>query len=76
MAIVCGALYCIPAKSFWDHRVPGHCFNYDDFFLAMEIVDVILDIAILCLPFRMIAALHLSLRKKFMLSGIFLLGSL
>ena len=52
------------------------CFNYDNWFLSMEILDLLADAVIICLPLRMIADLHLSLEKKITLAGIFLLGGL
>jgi hypothetical protein len=76
VGLVGGFLYCIPMQSFWNPLVKGHCFNYDIWFLVMEIIDLLLDVVILCLPLKMIAGLHLPLRKRVMLSGIFLLGSL
>lgn len=76
VGIVGGFLYCIPMQSFWNPIVEGHCFSYDIWFMAMEIIELLLDVVILCLPLRMIAGLHLPMRKRVMLSGIFLLGGL
>lgn len=76
VGIIGDCLYCIPMQSFWDPLVEGHCFNFDIWFLVMEIIDLLLDVGILCLPLRMIAGLHLPMRKRVMLVGIFLLGGL
>jgi hypothetical protein len=76
VGVVAGFLYCIPMRHFWDPTVPGECFNFDNFFLVMSIVEIIIDVALLLLPLRMIANLQLNLQKKLMLSGIFALGIL
>jgi hypothetical protein len=73
---VAGFLYCIPMHKFWDLAAKGHCYNFNTFFLTMEILNLLLDVVILALPIRMISALKLPMRKKIMISGIFLLGGL
>ncbi|KAF7503814.1 hypothetical protein GJ744_003255 [Endocarpon pusillum] len=74
VAIVGGFLYCIPMQSFWDPLIKGHCFNYHAWFLSMEIIEVLFDVVILCLPLMMIERLHLSMRKGVVLLCLFLLG--
>lgn len=69
-------LYCIPIQRFWDPTIEGSCFNFPVYFLAMELIDLLLDVAIICLPIKTILGLHLSLQKRLALLGIFLLGTL
>lgn len=61
---------------FWDPTVPGHCYNFNSFFLAMELMNLFLDVAILALPIKMILGLQLPTRKKVVIGCIFLLGGL
>ncbi|APA10777.1 hypothetical protein SS1G_03596 [Sclerotinia sclerotiorum 1980 UF-70] len=69
-------LYCIPMATFWNPAVKGSCFNFSLYFLIMELFDMLLDIAILCLPTKMILGLHLPLKNRIGILGIFLLGAL
>lgn len=69
-------LQCTPQKFLWDKLIQGHCMNFDVFFLVIGLVDLLLDISILCLPLRMIPSLKLPVRHKINLSLIFLLGGL
>jgi len=73
---VAGMLYCIPMRKFWDFTVEGHCYNFNNFFLAMEIFNLISDVVILALPLKQIWDLHLPMKKKVGIGGIFLLGGL
>lgn len=75
-AFIGDMLYCIPIRQFWDPTAGGSCFNFADYFLAMELIDLLLDVVIIALPLKTIASLHLSLRKKLALLGIFLLSVL
>jgi hypothetical protein len=69
-------LYCVPVQKFWDPTIEGSCFNFPAYFLAMELIDLLLDVAIICLPIKTVLRLHLSLRKRLAVLGIFLLGAL
>lgn len=72
---IVGPLYCLPNEHEWNPAVPGHCYNFSNYFLGMEIAEVLIDIAILTLPIRMISGLHLPRRKKVLLGGVFLVGA-
>ncbi|THC97924.1 hypothetical protein EYZ11_002622 [Aspergillus tanneri] len=75
-AVIGDLLYCIPIQRFWDPSAGGSCFNFAAYFLAMELVDMLLDVVIIALPVNTILGLHLSLRKRLALLGIFLLSAL
>lgn len=75
-AFVADMLYCIPMRQFWDPTAGGSCFNFPNYFLVMELIDVLLDVVIIALPLKTIASLQLSWRKKLALLGIFSLGAL
>ena len=72
-----GALVsCRPVTKFWSRLEPGYCFNFDEYYIGVQIPDVILDVVILALPIRMISTLQLSRIDKATVLGIFLLGGL
>ncbi|KAF7587861.1 hypothetical protein BBP40_006630 [Aspergillus hancockii] len=75
VAIIGDILYCIPVRQFWDATAHGSCFNFPIYFLAMELVDLLLDVVIIGLPMKTILGLQLSLRKRLALLGVFLLGA-
>ncbi|MCJ1382559.1 hypothetical protein MMC17_005672 [Xylographa soralifera] len=65
---------CTPVRSFWDFSVQGSCIFFSTFWIVICTVELVLDVAILILPIGEISHLQLSLRKKLLLSLIFLLG--
>lgn len=69
-------LKCLPLKSSWDPLIAGHHMNFNVFVLVIGIMDLLLDISVLCLPMSMIPGLKLSLRHRINISVIFLLGGL
>lgn len=69
-------LSCRPFAKFWNRLEPGYCFNFDEYYIGVQIPDVILDIVILALPVRMVFTLQLSRTDKATVLGIFLLGGL
>lgn len=71
---ICTLLPCLPPQKFWHPELKGPCFNYDEFFLGSEIVDILLDFVILTLPVRMISKLQMSRQRKWILYLIFLVG--
>ncbi|MCJ1292806.1 hypothetical protein MMC34_004359 [Xylographa carneopallida] len=65
---------CTPVRSFWDFTVQGSCIFFSTFWIVICTVELVLDVAILVLPVGEISHLQLSLKKKILLSFIFLLG--
>ena len=68
--------YCVPLEAHWDLRVKGRCINFGLFFIILSVVELIIDISILCLPIWVIPRLHLNFKNKAILLCIFLLGGL
>ncbi|KAI4169520.1 MAG: hypothetical protein LQ343_005660 [Gyalolechia ehrenbergii] len=62
---------CNPPKKFWDPLVPGKCINSNAFYLAVPIVNMLIDISTLLLPIPMVVNLHVNMRTKLVLGGIF-----
>lgn len=69
---------CHPVEAAWDplRRSEHQCLLFTEFVLGYELSNVILDIAILCLPIYAVRRLHLPARQKLMIILIFLLGGL
>lgn len=71
---IANLLMCQPIDSFWIRTKPGKCMNFNVMFLGTGIVDTLIDLAILLLPIRMAFTLHLPMRTKVAVAGIFALG--
>ncbi|KAI4863291.1 hypothetical protein F4820DRAFT_378739 [Hypoxylon rubiginosum] len=54
---------------------PRYCFDFNVFWLASGIAEILLDVLILTLPVAVVVRMRYSLRRKLMVSGIFLLGA-
>lgn len=67
---------CIPTEGAWNPTIDATCIDKDAFWLAFAIGNAITDAIVLVLPIPMIFQLHLKLRDKIMLAGVFLLGGL
>ncbi|KAL4897648.1 hypothetical protein BDV59DRAFT_190567 [Aspergillus ambiguus] len=65
---------CSPVSYFWNKDQPGSCIDETNFFRWNGIANIFLDFLVLCVPFPMLWYIKTSLRQKFLLSGIFLLG--
>lgn len=55
---------------------PYRCIDFSLFFLVLSLAEVLIDIAILCLPLGMIPGLKLPLQHKIVLYVTFLVGGL
>jgi cytochrome b561 len=71
-------LTCRPMSYIWGTAsgYPRYCFNYNVFWMAAGVVELLLDLLILALPIRAVISINLSPRRKFSVLGIFLLGGL
>lgn len=69
-------LYCVPLRRYWDPTVEGVCYNFNMYFMIMEIFDLVMDAVLIVLPLKTIANLHLSLRKRLALLAVFSCGAL
>ncbi|KAI1655564.1 hypothetical protein F4813DRAFT_367377 [Daldinia decipiens] len=54
---------------------PRYCINFNVYWMAAGVCEIILDAWILTLPLSVVLRMHYSLRQKFVVSGIFLLGA-
>ena len=71
---------CEPPSYLWDRfrdpNTPGGCFDEVAFFRWNGLANMLLDILMLVLPLPMVWRMRTSRRQKFLLTGIFLIGSL
>ncbi|MCJ1422411.1 hypothetical protein MMC29_000291 [Sticta canariensis] len=83
-ATVAFALVCIPVSKTWQPQTwtsipnlpesPGHCYTYKEFFVGVEIPNMVLDFWVVAMPVFKIHQLQLSLRYKISISLIFVLA--
>jgi hypothetical protein len=75
-AIFATIFQCIPIAASWDKTIQGTCVDSDATWISYAVINVLTDVMVLALPIPLIMRLHLSLRDRLLLCGIFLLGSL
>lgn len=67
---------CHPVSYFWNKHQSGKCINQVKFFRGNGIVNLLIDVMILCLPMPLVWRLKIERRQKITLSALFLLGGL
>lgn len=55
---------CIPRSRVWDSSIPGHCIDIPTLLNVVGIINMITDLIIVVLPFRVVWNLNMKLRKK------------
>ena len=65
-----------PVEDQWKIWLPHTSINDNIFWLVMAIVNLLLDVIILCLPQARVWKLHMSTSRRFLISALFLLGGL
>ena len=69
-------LQCIPVQKAWDSSLPGQCIPYLELFIAIQVLNIILDVAILVLPISAVSKLQMKRANKISVAGTFALGGL
>ncbi|KAI1420424.1 hypothetical protein F5Y12DRAFT_791635 [Xylaria sp. FL1777] len=70
------ALQCTPIQAFWEYfDMPPYCLEYPRVLLGYEISNLLIDVAILCIPTGTVIRLQLPWLKKVPIIRIFLLGA-
>lgn len=62
---------CHPVKKLWLPFIEGKCLNAAPLYLAIPIVNMVIDIFCLLLPIPMLIKLHVNIRTKLILATIF-----
>ncbi|RYP70638.1 hypothetical protein DL771_005351 [Monosporascus sp. 5C6A] len=73
------AFQCAPVSSIWDEIEVGFstaCVQVRPYYFSFAISDIILDVLIYVLPIPHLWQLHMPMREKLAVVGIFLLGSI
>lgn len=70
------SLVCVPVARFWDPTVEGHCLNELAIWYVVAGINLVTDFTVCLMPLPVISHLHLPLRQKLMLGGVFCLGLL
>lgn len=74
---LCDALSYRPVEAYWNKSISGSfTIEYNYFWLASMIIEMLLETACLVLPIREVAKLNLTMKKKILITVIFLLGGL
>ncbi|PNH45139.1 hypothetical protein VD0004_g2638 [Verticillium dahliae] len=69
------AFQCSPREKLWEPWLEGRCINLFLAHLCIAVPSILLDIAILALPFPHVLPLNTTVGQKIMLMFVFLLGS-
>jgi hypothetical protein len=64
-----------PISNWWTLG-KNYTINYGAFLTSFAAIDLFLDIVILCMPFPVIYSLHVDVRKKLLIIGVFWMGFL
>jgi len=67
---------CNPVQKAWDIEVPGTCIPYLRLFIAIQVLNIVLDSAILILPISAVMKLQMPRLNKISVAATFGLGGL
>ncbi|TVY30661.1 hypothetical protein LHYA1_G001155 [Lachnellula hyalina] len=77
VSAVCGLIFAYnPIQSQWKFWLPHTTIDNKTFWLAMGIINIFLDVVILCLPQTRVWKLQMTRYRKLLLSLLFLMGGL
>lgn len=69
------ALQCMPVYAYWEYfDMPPYCLDYPRVLLGYELSNLLIDVAILCIPTGTVYRLQAPWSKRFPVMCIFLLG--
>ena len=69
-------LQCRPIQGIWDSTIQASCVKPSDYYIGVAVPNILTDVAMLCLPVRMVWPLHTKLVPKIALTFTFLTGGL
>ncbi|KAF2842127.1 hypothetical protein M501DRAFT_1054858 [Patellaria atrata CBS 101060] len=67
---------CRPFSYFWDRTQPGTCVNYYALLFSHTIINMVTDVVLLAFPMPIVWQLHIPLRQKVAICGVFCVGGL
>lgn len=74
IASIIAMLQCTPIAKGWNISLPGECFDQYTLFQGVVIFNLVTNIIIILLPMPTIWYLHMPLRQRVLLLGIFSIG--
>lgn len=74
--ILVSIFQCNPIRGAWDLTIPATCIPLPRFYLSNAVPNIVMDVIILALPIPNVWNLQMSIRQKFVVSSLFLLGGL
>jgi hypothetical protein len=74
--VIIKSMICRPVRLFWDHGVPGKCFNQRALILADSVISVLSDLIIFAVPLPLASDLNMPFKKKLRVAAIFSAGGL
>ena len=72
--VLLAVFQCQPVQRFWDRTGEGNCYAYHTILFSNSICSAILDLLILLSPLPPIWKLNLGKNRKWVLTGVFILG--
>lgn len=63
-----------PLKAIWEPNIPHSCFQVGYFLLIAGLINTATDFACTLLPILIVSQLHMSVRQRFAVSSVFLVG--
>ncbi|KAF7558101.1 hypothetical protein G7Z17_g21 [Cylindrodendrum hubeiense] len=73
--ILGGLLVCRPIAMNWDQTVPGgKCGNQPMYYMALGVINILVEVTMLALPFPVLYKLQMPLRKKLVVFAMFSIG--
>jgi hypothetical protein len=72
--ILAGLLICQPFALNWDQSIPGHCGSRPLYYMALGIVNIVVEVTLLTMPFPVLYNLQMPIRKKMVIFGMFSVG--
>lgn len=74
---ICATIFqCVPIEGAWDKTVDAKCIDTNAFWIAYAVCNILTDAVVLSLPIPVVFKLHLNMRERVMLCGVFMLGGL
>nr|OQO28851.1 hypothetical protein B0A51_03433 [Rachicladosporium sp. CCFEE 5018] len=73
-SIAATILQCVPIVGSWDKSVHAKCIDSNAFWMSYSISNILTDVMVLALPMPQVLKLHLDLRERILLCGVFLMG--
>lgn len=73
--ILGGVLVCQPIAMNWDQSIPGgKCGNQATYYMALGLINIVVEVVMLAIPLPVLYKLHMPLRKKVVIIGMFSIG--